>query len=185
MSANKSFSTETSERYSRALFEVAKDTGELEKIEKDINTFKSLLNSSLEIKNFIHNPTQSKDIQNNVIKLLADKLSFSKNLKNFMFLLIEKRRIFFVGKIIDSFLMLCSKKRGEVKASLISSKELSETEIEDIRKDLSSSMGSTIKFDYKVDKELIGGLKLQLGSFMVDTSIKNKLKKIEQKMLES
>ena len=37
-------------------------------------------------------------------------------------------------------------------------------------------MGSTIKFDYKVDHELIGGLKLQLGSFMIDTSIKNKLK---------
>ena len=46
-------------------------------------------------------------------------------------------------------------------------------------------MGSTIKFDYKVDDRLIGGLKLQLGSFMIDTSIKNKLKKYEQGMLES
>ena len=46
-------------------------------------------------------------------------------------------------------------------------------------------MGSTIKFDYKVDDRLIGGLKLQLGSFMIDTSIKNKLKKYEQAMLES
>jgi F-type H+-transporting ATPase subunit delta len=143
------------------------------------------MNNSLEIKNFIHNPTQSKENQNNVIKLLAEKLNFSKNLKNFMFLLIEKRRIFFIAKIIDSFLKLCSQKRGEVKASLISSKELSEVEIENISKDLSSSMGSTIKFDYKVDKELIGGLKLQLGSYMIDTSIKNKLNKYEQKMLEN
>tara|TARA_B100001063_G_scaffold25416_1_gene19402 strand:- start:820 stop:1377 length:558 start_codon:yes stop_codon:yes gene_type:complete len=185
MSTNKSFSSETSERYSRALFEVAKETSDLEKIEKDIKIFQSLLNSSLEIKNFIHNPTQSKDNQNNVIGLLAEKLSFSKNLKNFFFLLIEKRRIFFIAKIIDSFLKLCSQKRGEVKASLISSKELSEVEIENISKDLSSSMGSTIKFDYKVDKELIGGLKLQLGSYMIDTSIKNKLNKYEQKMLEN
>ena len=46
-------------------------------------------------------------------------------------------------------------------------------------------MSSTIKFNYKVDKELIGGLKLQLGSFMIDTSIKNKLNKYKQKMLES
>ena len=46
-------------------------------------------------------------------------------------------------------------------------------------------MGSIIKFDYKVDKNLIGGLKLQLGSFMIDTSIKNKLKKYEQQMLEN
>ena len=54
---------------------------------------------------------------------------------------------------------------------------------DEISKDLSKSMGSTIKFDYKVDKELIGGLKLQLGSFMVDTSLKNKLKKILRRKL--
>ena len=185
MSTNKSFSTETSERYSRALFEVAKESGEIDKIEQDIINFQFLLNSSLETKNFIHNPTLSKDNQNNVLNLLAEKLNFSKNLKNFMFLLIEKRRIFFVEKIIDSFVKLCSQKRGELKASLISSKELSKAEIEVISKDLSSLMGSTIKFDYKVDKNLIGGLKLQLGSFMIDTSIKNKLKQFEQNMLES
>ena len=185
MSTNKSFSSETSERYSRALFEVAQEAGELEKIEDDIKNFASLLNNSLEIENFIHNPTKSKENQNSVLKLLAEKLNFSKSLKNFMFLLVEKRRIFFVEKIIDSFLRLCSKKRGEVKASLISSKELSEAELDNISKELSSSMSSTIKFNYKVDKELIGGLKLQLGSFMIDTSIKNKLNKYKQKMLES
>ena len=185
MSTNKSFSTETSERYSRALFEVAKESGEIDKIEQDIINFQFLLNSSVEIKNFIHNPTLNKDNQNNVLNLLAEKLNFSKNLKNFMFLLIEKRRIFFVEKIIDSFVKLCSQKRGELKASLISSKELSKTELENISKDLSSSTSSTIKLNYKVDKELIGGLKLQLGSFMIDTSIKNKLNKFKQEMLES
>ena len=111
-----------------------------------------LLKNSQDIKNFIHNPTQSKDNQNNVLNLLAEKLNFSKNLKNFMFLLIEKRRIFFVEKIIDSFLKLCAQKRGEVKASLISSKELSETELENISKELSSSTSSTIKLNYKVMK---------------------------------
>ena len=77
------------------------------------------------------------------------------------------------------------KKRGEIKASLISSKELSQIELNKISKELSTSVGATLKFDYKVDKELIGGLKLQLGSFMIDTSIKNKLRKFEQSMLEN
>ena len=176
MSANKSFSTETSERYSRALFEVASENKEIDKVESDVRNFQSLFNSSSEIKNFIQNPTQSINTQNSFINLLTEKLGFSKNLKNFFLLLVEKRRIFFVKKIFESFLKLCSKKRGEIKASLISSKELSTTELDEISKDLSKSMGSTIKFDYKVDKELIGGLKLQLGSFMIDTSVKNKLK---------
>ena len=113
------------------------------------------------------------------------KLYFTKNLKNFFLLLIKKRRIFFVEKILNSFLKLCAKNRGEIKASLISSKQLSSVELESIGKELSSAMGSKIKFDYKVDQNLIGGLKLQLGSFMIDTSIKNKLIKYEQIMIEN
>jgi len=184
MSTKKSFSTETSERYSRALFEVASESNELDKIEKDIKNFQTIFNSTSEVKNFLQNPTQNIQNQIDAINLLAEKLTFSKNLKNFFLLLIEKRRIFFVKKITESFLKLCSKKRGEVKASLISSKELSQKEINEIRVDLSKSMVSNLIFDYKVDEKLIGGLKLQLGSFMIDTSIKNKLNKYEKLMLE-
>jgi len=185
MNTNKSFSIETSDRYSRALFEVCKESDELKKTEADIMTFISLHDNSSELKNFIENPTHTIEVQNRIINLLSEKLNFSKNLKNFFLLLIKKRRIFFVKKIADSFLRLCSKKRGEIKASLISSKELTSAELENISKELSTSMGSKIKFDYKVNKDLIGGLKLQLGSFMIDTSIKNKLKKYKQTMLEN
>ena len=185
MSTNKSFSTETSERYSRALFEISRDSDDLDKVENDIKNFKLIYDKNLEVRNFIKDPSQIITEQNKLVNLISDKLNFSKNVQKFLLLLIEKRRIFFVNKIIESFLRLCSQKRGEIKASLISSKELSQTELNEISTDLSKSMGSTLKFDYKVDKELIGGLKLQLGSIMIDTSIKNKLKKYEQAMLEN
>ena len=185
MSTNKSFSTETAERYSRALYEVVKESNEINKVENDLNNFLITLNSSFEIQNFIKDPSQSLNQQYKVIGTISDKLSFSKNLKNFFFLLIEKRRIFFTKKIIESFIKLCSKKRGELKGSLISSKELSKSELDDLSKDLSKSVGSNLKLNYKVDKELIGGLKLQLGSFMIDTSIKNKLKRYKQVLIEN
>ncbi len=185
MSKNKSFSTETSERYSRALFEVSIESKDLDKVEYDMKNFKTLLDRTLEIKNFIEDPSKSINQQNIFINLLAEKLDFTKNLKNFFLLLIEKRRIFFVAKICESFLKLCSKKRGEIKASLISSKELSQSELEEISKEFSKTMGLILKFDYKQDANLIGGLKLQLGSIMIDTSIRNKLRKYEQAMLEN
>ena len=52
MSTNKSFSTETSERYSRALFEVANEEKELDTIEVNLQNFQSLLKTSSEIKKF-------------------------------------------------------------------------------------------------------------------------------------
>ena len=185
MSTNKSFSNETAERYSRALYEVVKESNEINKVEDDLNNFLVILNLSVEIKNFFKDPSQSVGQQYKIIGTISDKLSFSKNLKNFFFLLIEKRRIFFIIKIIESFLKLCSKKRGELKGSLISAKELSKSELDDLSKDLSKSVGSNLKLNYKVDKELIGGFKLQLGSFMIDTSIKNKLKRYKQVLIEN
>ena len=184
MSTNKSFSNETSERYSRALFEVLREDGELDKSERDIKNFQSIYRSSLEIKNFFKDPTQSISQQIKIINLLADKLELSTNVKNFFFLLVEKRRIFFINKIAESFLKLCSNKRGEFKASLVSSRELSQSLLDKISNDISTAVGSNIKFDYKVDKDLIGGMKVQLGSIMIDTSIKNKLKQYKKVMLE-
>ena len=85
MSTNKSFSTETAERYSRALFEVVEDSKEINRVESEIKNFQKILINNLEIENFIKDPTQSKKTQSNVLSLLADKLGFSKNLKNFFY----------------------------------------------------------------------------------------------------
>ena len=185
MSANKSFSTETSERYAGALFEVAKESSELEKIESSLKNFLDIYNTCPELINFIKNPTQSNKNQLKAINIISEKLNFSKNINNFFSLLIEKKRIFYVKKIIQSFLKLCSQKRGEVKASLVSSKSLSKEELNEISSQFSRLIGSKINFDYSVDENLISGVKIQVGSLMVDTSIKNKLKKYEKLMIEN
>jgi F-type H+-transporting ATPase subunit delta len=112
-------------------------------------------------------------------------MEFSKNLKNFLSVLVKKKRIFFLKKIILSFLKLSSIKRGELNAKLISSKDLSSKELKNVSSELSKTTGSEISFDYQVDKDLIGGFKMQIGSLMIDTSIKNKLKKYKQIMLEN
>jgi F-type H+-transporting ATPase subunit delta len=61
---------------------------------------------------------------------------------------------------------------------------LSPEELNNLNKEISQVVGTSVSFDYKVDESLIGGLQMQLGSLMVDTSIKNKLKKYQQIMLE-
>ena len=106
-------------------------------------------------------------------------------LTKFLKFLVSKRRFFYVEKILKDFIETCSKKRGEVKAELTSAKELSESEINNIKDELSKNFSSKIKLNYKFDPNLIGGLIVQVGSTMVDTSIKNKLKQIENRMVEA
>ena len=88
-------------------------------------------------------------------------------------------------QILKSFIETCSKKRGELKAELKSAKELSTEEINKITDELSQNFSSKIKLNYINDKSLIGGLVVKVGSTMVDTSIKNKLQQIENRMIEA
>jgi len=96
-----------------------------------------------------------------------------------------KNRLFFLNQIIDSFLNLVSSSKGELKAKLLSSKELSKAELEKIRNELSKDFQSPIKIDYKHDPDLIAGIVIQVGSVMVDTSIKSKLRQLQKVMIEA
>ena len=78
---------------------------------------------------------------------------------------------------------MCSEKRGEVQAKLVAAKELNNSEVNKIKDELSKNFNSKVKLDYKYDPTLIGGLIIQVGSVMIDTSIKSKLKQLENKMI--
>ena len=71
MSTNKLFSTETSERYARALYEVARESSELEKIENNLIDFLNVYDSSSEFVNFLKNPTQSNKDQIEAINIIS------------------------------------------------------------------------------------------------------------------
>ena len=184
MSSNKSFSSETTNRDALALYELAKENSELEVVEKNVNEVLAIYNTNEDLKNFIKNPTQSQSSQLEVLKKVSIGMNLSKITHNFLSILVSKRRIFYLNTIFLNFLSLASKKRGELKASLISSKNLTNEELNNLNTELSQAMGTAVAFNYKVDENLIGGLKIQIGSLMVDTSIKNKLKKYEQTMIE-
>ena len=100
-----------------------------------------------------------------------------------MIILGSKRRLFFLQNILRNFLDTCSKKRGEVKAKLVAAKQLNNDEVNKIKNELSKDFTNNVKLDYKYDPSLIGGLIIQVGSVMIDTSIKSKLKELENKMI--
>ena len=80
---------------------------------------------------------------------------------------------------------MVSKNKGEIKAKLISSKKLSQDEKQKIQKEFSKDFKTSLNLDYTHDPNLIAGLIIQIGSIMIDTSLKTKLKKLEKNMLEA
>ena len=185
MSSKSTFSNSTSKSYALALFELAKESSEIDKAADGMDTLRNLINQSSDFKQMILNPVIKKEEKNNVILNITSKYNFCKTLEKFLSFLTHKNRLFFLSHIIDNFLNLVSKNKGELKAKLLSSKELSKTELEKIQIDLANDFKSAIKVDYKYDPDLIAGLVIQIESVMIDTSIKSKLKNLEKNMVEA
>ena len=184
MTGNKNFSETSVGRYSLALYELSDEAKVISEIEKQVISLVNLINNSNDLDFFIKNPTIKKEDQEKIIQQISEKFNLNKLLTKFLCYLITKRRFFYVEKILLDFIETCSKKRGEIKAELVAAKEMSENEINRIKEDLTKSFDSKIKLNFKNDPSLIGGLIIQVGSTMIDTSIRNKLQKIENKMIE-
>ena len=185
LSKNSGFSITTANRYSLALFELAEENNLLSQIEDQSLSMLNLINQSNDFYNLIKDPTINQEDLSKVINIIVEKNKFDILFKNFLNFLIQKRRFFFIESILESFIETCSIKRGELKAELKSAKNLSSDEITKITELLTKNFSSKIKLNYKHDESLIGGLVVQVGSTMVDTSIKNKLQQIENRMIEA
>ena len=185
LSKDTGFSITSAERYSLALFELSEENNLLSQIEDQSSSILNLIDQSEDFSNLIKDPTTSQEDLLQVINTISENNKFESLFKNFLSFLIQKRRFFFIERILKSFIEICSRKRGELKAELKSAKELSNEEIAKITEELTKNFSSKIKLNYKHDESLIGGLVVQVGSTMVDTSIKNKLQQIENRMIEA
>ena len=185
MSKNRGFSNTSARRYSLALYELSNESNSLNDIEQHCLAILNLLVLNENFNNLIKDPTENQENLILVVNKISEKFKINNLLKNFMTFLIKKRRFFYLEKILKSFIEICSEKRGEVKAEIQSAKELSNEEIRKITEDLAQNFSSKMKLNYKYDKSLIGGLIIKIGSIMVDTSIKNKLHQIENRMIEA
>ena len=185
MSKKQSFSDTSVSRYSLALYELAEESNALDEIEKHSSSIIKLISSSDEFNSLIKDPTNQKEDQLNVISKISENYKLNNLLINFLRFLISKRRLFYVEKILKDFVTICSKNRGEISAKLIVAKKLNENEINKIKDELSKNFGSDVKLNYSYNPDLIAGLIMQVESIMIDTSIKNKLQQIENKMIEA
>ena len=185
MSKNKGFSETSATRYSLALFELASESNSLIQIEKNSSAILNLISKSKDFNSLIKDPTLSRETLIEIINKISENFKLETLFKNFLSFLITKRRFFYLEQILSSFNETCSEKRGELKAEIKSAKQLTQEEIDMITDELSNNFKSKIKLNYKLDQSLIGGLVVQVGSTMIDTSIKNKLQQIESKMIEA
>jgi F-type H+-transporting ATPase subunit delta len=170
--------SKVAEPYAEALLDLAKSNDSLKETTNDMNIVSQFLANSNDLKKFLANPLITRDAKKNVVKDILEE-QIDPNTLKFLMLLIDRNRIALLEGVAQKFLELSYKQESIEVAKVISSVQLSAQQQKNLAEKLKVITGAKqIKLALKVDPQLIGGFTVEIGSKMIDTSIRGQLKQI-------
>lgn len=184
MSEPASISAGIARRYASAIFEIADENKNLNGLESSVNDLAAALADSDDLQNLISSPLVSRDEQQAAISAVAQKMDLAPVMQKSLALMASKRRLFVVPQLIAVLREMLAEARGEVVADVTSAKALTKTQADKLAKTLTERMGKTVTINATVDKDIIGGLVVKVGSKMIDSSIRSKLNSLQNAMKE-
>lgn len=184
MSSSTSLTSGVAGRYATALFELAKEGKDIDKVESDVLALEAALSESADLREMIASPVFSREDQDRAIAAIAARMGLGPIVTSTLRLMAQNRRLFVVPGLIAQMKALIAADRGEVTAEVTSARPLSAEQTKALQGALKASVGKDVKLDVTVDESLIGGLVVRLGSRMIDTSIRSKLAQLQNVMKE-
>jgi len=174
--------TEVVEPYAQALMSVAKTHNITEQIGEDVRSLLNLMANSEELRKFVANPLVTPEDKKTVLKQITGE-SISPYLRNFLLLLVERRRILLLEGICQQYLTLLRQLNQTVLAEVISTVELTEVQQQSVReKVIAMTNGARVELATKLDPELIGGVIIKVGSQVVDASLRGQLRRLSLRL---
>ncbi len=150
-----------------------------------LDKFQGLLNESSGLRSLVRSPVFSGAQQQQGLDAVCQKAGITGLVRDFLLLLAKNRRLFAVESIVKAFKAQASKERGEVEASITSAVPLTAAQQQELADTLRQKLGKAPKLTVEVDPKLLGGLVVKVGSQMIDTSLRTKLKNLEKLMKEA
>jgi F-type H+-transporting ATPase subunit delta len=173
-------------RYATALFELALERKAIDGIMDDLARFETLVADNPDLARLVRSPVFSSDEQSKAISAVLDKAGIGGLAANFIKLAAQNRRLFAVRDMIKGFRHQVARQRGEVTADVTAAEQLSEQHLGALKDALKEvTGGKDVALNLKLDPAIIGGLVVQLGSRMVDTSLRTKLNAMKLAMKEA
>jgi F-type H+-transporting ATPase subunit delta len=172
-------------RYATALFELALESKAVDQVQSDLKSFDALVASSPDLLRLVRSPVFSADEQAKALVAVLDKAGIKGIAANFLRVVAANRRLFAVRDIIKGFNALVARHKGEVTAEVTVAEPLNDARLNEIRDALKAVTAKDVQIDVTVDPSIIGGLKVKLGSRMVDASLRTKLNSIKFAMKEA
>lgn len=169
-------------RYATALFDLAREAGKIETVEKSLATLKAALTESGDFKALTTSPLLSRADAGKGVGAAARAMKVDPLTENFLGVLAGNRRLGALGDVIRSFGQLAANHRGEATAQVTSAHPLDAGQVAELKSQLKARVGRDVSVDLTVDPAILGGLVVKIGSQMIDSSIKTRLNTLAHAM---
>lgn len=171
-------------RYAHGLLGVVRTSGRLLETSQDLHRFLDLFNQGGNFREAMLNPAYSAQMRRELLEDVAPRLMLAPETTNFLRLLIEKRRMENIGEIVEAFDELYRQEVGIIRAEVVVAEEIGpdlESRIAQVVKKIS---GKTPELLIQKDPSIIGGMKIRMGNTILDASIRSKLERLRDNLIE-
>ena len=168
-------------RYTRALFQLAREAGQEEKIGLEIGQFHAAFSVS-ELHGALTNPAFPMDGRKRILIQVANALRLSVLSIHFLSLLLERDRLAHLSGIVTCYRRLLNEAKGRVDAKVVSAVALDAALVERLREQLRGISGKEIVLQQETDPSLLGGLSVELEGKVYDGSVRTQLEMMKQRI---
>jgi F-type H+-transporting ATPase subunit delta len=173
--ADESISTDVGARYAQALFDLSKDEGKLDAVAADLKSFKAMRAESADLKRLLASPAFAAEDKAKALAAIAEKASFDPLTRKFFGLVAANRRASALPGAVVAFEALLAAERGIVAAEVTTAVKLTSAQEAGLKAALRQALGKDPEIETRVDPEILGGVKVRVGSRLYDASLRSKL----------
>ena len=167
----------TAELYSKALFEVLPEQRRAEAL-AGLKRFEELFRSSLELRHFLHNPSFRLSDRLAVVEAVAGRLGMASHETNLLKLLVEHRRLGIMPELVESFEKRLNAALGIEVAEVAAPEAISARTLDELASSLGDLIGKKVECRVVSDPGLICGVKVKVGSYVIDASLRGQLQRL-------
>ncbi|MCC6403464.1 MAG: ATP synthase F1 subunit delta [Fimbriimonadaceae bacterium] len=169
-------------RYAKALFQAATKEGIVSSVESDLNLIMAVARGSGAFTSFLGSPDITRERKFQVVeKAFSDRVTALT--MAFVRLLLDKRRETTIPLVRENFIELRRESEHVVRAVVTSREPMGEEDKLRILKRLEEKSGKRVEAEFGIDPDLIGGLTVRWGDYVLDGSLRGSLSRLEDSLL--
>ena len=170
------------EHYADALAEVATAQKNPEAVRREFSDFLALLGESEQLRILLASPAVSRANKHAVAQALVERMQASRTLRNFLFVVIDQRRVSLLPEIYQALEAQLDVREGIARANVVSARPLDEDEKKQLREALERLSGRRVEAHYRLDPALIAGAVVRVGSTIYDGSVRTQLERLRARI---